>query len=174
MGLQLIFVVESNKKSKSDWIYIKDTIDHFYSYGQAHTKFSPVYMNGKGNYKTKDKEIKGLVSQYYSVSKENRTEIIYCFDCDDYDIKKEDVDFLNEVRQYCKSQGYAFVWFCKDIEQVYIGRKIDNSQKTKEAVMFKKKKIIATVDDRKLSIDRYQKNTSNIMQILDSYLNRKE
>lgn len=174
MGLQLIFVVESNKKSKSDWIYIKDTIDYFYEYDRAHVKLSPVYMNGKGNYKTKDKELKGLVSQYCSVSKENRTEIIYCFDCDDYDIKKEDVDFLNEVQQYCKSRGYGFVWFCKDIEQVYIGRKIDNSQKTKEAVMFKTKKIIATVDDRKLSIDRYQKNTSNIMRILDRYLIRKK
>lgn len=29
MGLQLIFVVETNKKCKSDWIYIKDTIDYF-------------------------------------------------------------------------------------------------------------------------------------------------
>ncbi len=26
MGVQLIFVVETNKKCNSDWIYIKDTI----------------------------------------------------------------------------------------------------------------------------------------------------
>lgn len=26
MGLQLVFVVETNKKCNSDWIYIKDTI----------------------------------------------------------------------------------------------------------------------------------------------------
>ena len=30
MGLQLIFVVETNKKCKSDWIYIKETIDRFF------------------------------------------------------------------------------------------------------------------------------------------------
>ena len=29
MGVQLIFVVETNKKCKSDWIYIKDTIDYY-------------------------------------------------------------------------------------------------------------------------------------------------
>lgn len=29
MGLQLIFAVETNKKCNSDWIYIKDTIEHF-------------------------------------------------------------------------------------------------------------------------------------------------
>lgn len=31
MSLQLIFVVETNKTCKSDWIYIKDTIDYFLS-----------------------------------------------------------------------------------------------------------------------------------------------
>lgn len=29
MGLQLIFCVETNKKCKSDYIYIKSTIDRF-------------------------------------------------------------------------------------------------------------------------------------------------
>ena len=28
MGVQLIFVVEANKSCKSDWIYIKSTIDY--------------------------------------------------------------------------------------------------------------------------------------------------
>ena len=61
MGLQLIFVVETNKKCKSDWIYIKDTIDRFYQYDQAQVKFSPVYMDGKGKYKNKEKEISSLM-----------------------------------------------------------------------------------------------------------------
>ena len=42
MGLQLIFVVETNKHCKSDWIYIKDTIDRFYLYNQAQVKLTPV------------------------------------------------------------------------------------------------------------------------------------
>lgn len=59
MSLQLIFVVETNKTCKSDWIYIKDTIDYFFE----------------------------------------------------------------KVRQYCAEQKYDFVWFCKDIERVYTGKK---------------------------------------------------
>lgn len=47
MGLQLIFAVETNKKCNSDWIYIKDTIEHFYSYERTQVKFSVVYMDGK-------------------------------------------------------------------------------------------------------------------------------
>ena len=62
MGLQLIFVVETNKKCKSDWIYIKDTIDRFFEYEQAQIKFSPVYMDGKGKYKKTGKEITSLIS----------------------------------------------------------------------------------------------------------------
>ncbi len=57
MGLQLIFIVETDKSCKSDWIYIKDTIEHFYRYENTQVKFTPVYMGGKGNYKKKEKEI---------------------------------------------------------------------------------------------------------------------
>ena len=53
MSLQLIFVVETNKKCKSDWIYIKETIDYLYQYNQTKVKLSPVYMDGKGKFKKK-------------------------------------------------------------------------------------------------------------------------
>ena len=56
MALQLIFVVETNSKCKSDWIYIKSTIEKFYQFDTANTKFSVVYMNGKGNYANNDKK----------------------------------------------------------------------------------------------------------------------
>lgn len=52
MGLQLIFCVETNKSCGSDWIYIKDTIEHFFTYERGQIKSSTVYMNGKGNYMT--------------------------------------------------------------------------------------------------------------------------
>ena len=51
MSLQLIFVVETNKTCKSDWIYIKDTIDYFFEYDRTAIKLTPVYMDGKGKWK---------------------------------------------------------------------------------------------------------------------------
>ena len=177
MGLQLIFVLETDKKCKSDWIYIKDTIERFYSYDIAHTRFSQVYMDGKGNYdrsKTKD-EIESYVSQYTNKKKPNanRSIVIYCFDCDDYDSKPEDLLFFNTAKQYCEKQGYEFVWFCKDIERVYLGKKVSNSQKGKEAVTFRTKKLIKLVDEEKLKCDGLRANTSNIRCVLDKYLERK-
>ena len=131
-------------------------------------------MHGKGNYKIREKEIKRLISQYASMTKTNEQKVIYCFDCDDYDMKKEDADFLSEAQQYCERNGYDFAWFCKDIERVYVGRKVEDSQKTKEAASFKKKKAIGNIKADRLSVDAYQADTSNLMKILDKYLKRKK
>ncbi|MCI7097630.1 MAG: hypothetical protein MR966_01705 [Lachnospiraceae bacterium] len=169
MGLQLIFVVETNKKCNSDWIYIKDTLEHFYKYERTQVKFSVVYMNGKGNYKKKEKEIKTLISKYSSTSTNNRSKVIYCFDCDEYNSNPNDSEFLKNAQKYCNDREYDFVWFCKDIEQVYIGKRVDDSQKKKESATFKAKKLITNVDSKRLSAKKYQINTSNIMRILDQY-----
>ena len=169
MSLQLIFVVETNKSCKSDWIYIKETIDYFYRYDQTKLKLSPVYMDGKDKFKKKEKEINKLVKQYASQSKSNRTRVIYCFDCDDYDVKPECVTFLKSARAYCQTMGYDFVWFCKDVEHVYLGRQIPDSQKQKEAANFKRKKGIATIDVRNLAVQEFRIHGSNIVQVLDRY-----
>ena len=76
---------------------------------------------------------------------------------------------MEEVRKYCAGAGYEFVWFCKDVEQVYIGKKVADSQKSEEATRFKKRKQISTVDSKKLLMEEYQSNTSNIMRVLDQY-----
>ena len=147
MGLQLIFVVETNKKCKSDWIYIKDT--------------------------NKEKEISSLISQYVAGNKTNQSKVIFCFDCDDYDSKPEDAEFLTNVKQYCAEKGYDFIWFCKDIERVYLGKKVDDSQKKRESATFKAKKLIEAVEECKLVANNYRANTSNIMLVIGKYLSRK-
>ena len=173
MGLQLIFVVETKKSCKSDWIYIKETIDRFYEYENTKVKFTPVYMDGKGKYKNKEREIKSYISQYSSTSKDNESKVIYCFDCDDYDSKPEDLVFLNNAHQYCNEKGYDFVWFCKDIEQVYIGKRIADKQKKAESAKFKMKKGIDKVEKIRLSAENYQLKTSNILKVFDQYLSQK-
>ena len=98
---------------------------------------------------------------------------VCCFDCDDYDSKPEDAEFLVNDRRYCDQKGYDFIWFCKDIECVYLGKKVDDSQKKNESAMFKVKKLINTVEERKLLVNNYRANTSNILNVMDRYLVRK-
>ena len=132
-------------------------------------KLSPVYMDGKGKYKQKEKKVKSLISQYSKASKGNKSKVIYCFDCDEYDNKIEDLTFLKTVKKYCDDRGYDFIWFCKDVEQVYIGKRVDNSQKKNESTKFKKNNLITKVDVHRLSGRDYRIKTSNIMTVLDSY-----
>lgn len=167
MGLQLVFVVETNKKCNSDWIYIKDTIEYFYEYDRTQIKFTVLYMDGKGNYKKKEKPISQFIKQYKAMSRTNHSKVIYCFDCDDFDSNPDDLRFLKEVERYCGDKGYEFIWFCKDVEQVYIGKKVDDSQKRKEAAVFKAGKLINKIDHKQLSEERYRTGTSNIMNVLD-------
>ena len=170
MGVQLIIVVETNKKNKSDWMYIKYTIDHFYDYDTAEIKLSTVYMDSKTKYKDKETEIQKLISRY---GPNNKSEVIYCFDCDKYDTDVTERNFLDEAEQYCKDKGYQFVWFCKDIEQVYWGKKVEKNKKRDEAIKFLQKKEIKRISSAKLSVNKYRNNTSNILLILDKYLTRK-
>ena len=65
--------------------------------------------------------------------------------------------------------NYEFVWFCKDIEHVYIGKRIDDSQKKKEAENFKIQKLIEKVDGKNLSQKNYEAKRSNILAVLDTY-----
>ena len=166
MGLQLILVVETNEKCKSDWIYIKDTIEHFYQYNQAQTKFTPVYMDGKGKFKNKEREINTAISQYAHSNKANQSIVIYFFDCDKYDTKPEDAQFLIDAKLYCDTKAYDFVWFCKDIEQVYLGNSVADSQKKKTAASFKAKKGIKNIDKSKLLFNNYVVKTSCCLTIM--------
>ena len=169
MGLQLIFVVEANKKSKTDWIYIKETIDRFYKYDVAHLKLSAVYMEGKNKYLSKEKEVNLLISQYSSASTNNVTKVIYCFDCDDYDSNPVDKEFLEKTQEFCKANNYEYVWFCKDIERVYLGKKVEDGHKNSEATRFKANKLIDGVSQSRLKGKAISLNMSNILNVLDRF-----
>lgn len=173
MGLQLIIVMETNPKAKTDWVYIKETIDAFYEVDQAHVKLSPVYMNGKGKYKSKEKEVIGLINKYNFSSKNNKSVVLYCFDCDEYDSDNADKEFITKAEKFCNDNNYDFAWFCKDIERVYWGKKVEDKEKQKESVVFKTKKVIKTVNVERLSKKSFENNSSNIMAVLDRYLVRK-
>ena len=175
MGTQLIFCVETNKQTKSDYIYINSVIRWFYQDLPANIKVSTVYMNNKYNYNSNKvkKEISNYEKQYRAASKNNHSEVIYCFDCDDYDIKAEDKVFLKTAREYCENNGCRFVWFCKDIEQVFLRERINDNEKKVRAEVFQRKKMIRNLNFSIFESDSYQVYKSNLGLVLNEFLARR-
>ena len=107
MGLQLIFCLETNKSNQSDWIYVKQTLNHYYV-SNVNCKYSRVFMNGKTKYNSKsvEREIRSLINQYKAVSRDNVSQVVYIIDTDNYDTDQQDANLYNEINDYCKKQGY--------------------------------------------------------------------
>ncbi len=170
MGLQVIICVETNKECKSDMIYIRNTIKHFYDVNQFDVLIKYVYIDVKGNYATPKvkKKIDGLTRQYNAGNPNGESVVVMCLDCDDYDTNREDAKFLKDAKEYCREKGYNFVWFCKDIEQVYLEKSIPKSQKKAEAEKFASSNKIEDVVIAGLKLgDDYQKGKSNLCTVMD-------
>lgn len=98
--------------------------------------------------------------------------MIYTVDTDNFDSDPDDMAFFGEIQRYCADNGYEFIWFCKDIEQVYIGKKVADNKKTVEATTFKKKHKINDTIESKLKAASPKVNSSNILAVLDKWLKR--
>jgi len=172
MALQLIFCVETIKSNGSDWIYIQDTIHHFYHLPGS-TKLQPVYMNGKGHFKTPkaENEINRLI-KHFNAAAGNKTMVIYCLDCDDYANNIKDKTFLENAEQYCQDHGYHLVWFCRDIEEVFLGHTVEKHNKKTEAARFRKNSLVNQLNPNSISSIQYTPHKTNLFQILDQYLER--
>lgn len=170
MGIQLLFVVETNEKSKSDYIYIKSIVDYVYNGRMLNdVKFSPVYMRGKGNYNQRrvTNQIASLCKQYKSIG---ITKVIYCVDTDQFDKDPEDEKILEDIETYCKKNEYDFVWFCHDIEEVFLGHSIPKSDKTECAKRYAARNGIDSVDIGNLMSKKMAKKKSNLINVLNKYI----
>lgn len=172
MGLQLLFCVETNSDTNSDYIYIREAVFHLYDIDQAHTRIRAIYLNGKGNYRARRvlNDIREQTKQYAAAAENNRTVVIYCIDCDRYDSNPTDAAALKTIRTFCETSGYEFAWFCRDCEHVFLGRQVEDNQKKREAEKFFAHKRILHVDSGCLKAEDYQLKHSNLCRVLDKYL----
>lgn len=125
MSIQLIIAVEANKESKSDYRYIDSFIKRYFKIGT--NKISYVYMGSKRNYS--DKGIKNQINSLIkSYKKTGESHVIYCFDTDDFSVSPDhqanDEKIKKELVCNCD-----IVWFNRDIEEVFIGSRLENSEK---------------------------------------------
>ena len=169
--MQLIFLVETNKQTKSDNSYIKSIID--YHYHLDGNKITFIEMNGKANFQKKESEIERLSNRY-----NGETFVIYCLDLD-YSPNPFDNNYtlnLNkQIECFAKNKNRELIWFNEDIEDVMLGRKIPRKDKKREAIIFASKMKYKEVSIESLSNRDFLRirHTSNLLLVIDQFLRRK-
>lgn len=169
MSRQILLCVESNHKARTDYQYIESTIKRFYI-DDRKIRYRAIYLGSKTKYNAKDKvrEINNNIKNF-----PGDTTIIYFIDVDDYDISQETKNLYDEIKEYCAKNNYEFVFFDRDVEDVYIGTQVHDSEKVSKVAEFKRKQLINTVDEDKLKVQTHKKHCSNILNVLDKYWKRK-
>ena len=89
---QIIFVVETNEKKKTDDIYINKFIRSYYDLSNNDITIKFVHMCGKTNYKNKTVVTK--INKLINQNSKGENIVIYCFDTDRIDKEIDDLKFL--------------------------------------------------------------------------------
>lgn len=170
MSRQILLCVETNKQARTDYRYIDATIKRFYV-NDRKIVYRPIFLETKTKYNAKDKvrEINAAIERY-----PGETSVIYFIDYDDCDRSSETQKLFEKIRDFCRTNKYEFVFFVKDVEDVYLGQSVPNDQKVQKAEEFSRKKLIETVDESKLRSNIHRKHTSNILTVLDLFWTKKE
>ena len=115
----------------------------------------------------KIKEINSLIRQF-----PGETTVIYCIDTDDYDTSPETKAVNDAIEKYCSDNGYELVFFCKDVEDVFIKKTVSKAEKIRSAEVFNRKSMIKDVDEKRLRHTEPARHCSNILCVLDKYLDK--
>lgn len=164
MSVQIIFCVEANSQSKSDYIYIKSLLQHRYAFEESQPKYKPVFMNSKSRYNQQEKTIQKLVRMH---GRTGPTRVVMCVDEDN---DNPDSFALNPaIIAYCQKMKFDLVWFRKDVEDVFIHEKVSSKEKGRTAASFASNKGIGKVAFADLNhhVPLVRDRTSNLITVLD-------
>ena len=170
MAIQIVIVVEADERSRSDYIYIRSVLEKWFNLHMlSNVKYSAVFMGGKGNYNKKKivNEINTHVKRFNALGE---THVVYCFDTDKYDSDPYDRKLLSDEEKYCKDNDYDFVWFCHDIEEVFLGKSVAKSEKTDKARRYSANNGIDNIDKENLKAKTMTKGKSNLLCVLNKIL----
>lgn len=165
----VLICVETNKKSKTDVFYINKALKFLYK-KEPRTKIDYVYMDGKHKYNNKNTiaSIEEKSSQFFE------KHIVYCIDTDDIFVDSKHINLNDEIEQYCNKNNYELVWFCRNIEEVFLHRIVIDKNKVLEAKRFGAISEISPSVINSLKANIKSKTKSNFKCIFDKYLEIKK
>lgn len=169
MNKRILFCIESKASADIDYKYINATIEHFYKDEQSITRRKE-YLNSKTRYN--DSAVQKKIKEFNKYSNGN-SHIVYCIDVDDYSTSPERKDLLDRIIEFCRNNGYDLILFCRDIEEVYWGKRVQDNEKKAMSIRFVNTKRIISVSELKLRKTGFERKSSNILNVLDKYFTRR-
>ena len=161
--MQVILVIETRASCKSDYRYVKSTIDYFY--GERSYKISKIFAKTKSELIKQDFKIISYISRY-----EGKSVVLICADYD------RDSDSLNnDIEKYCLTKQYELVWMNRDVEDVFWGHQVDDKNKDRESFKFltQKNKLLSSINTLNIEEPLKKYPSSNLLVVLDKYMKRK-
>ena len=124
------------------------------------------------NYSDKgiNNQITSLINSY---RKTGESHVIYCFDTDDFSVSPDhqanDEKIKKELVRNCD-----IVWFNRDIEEVFIGSRLENAEKKSKSIDFLAKGLIKSVSYQLFTYeyDFVGKRRSNLVVVISKYLEK--
>ena len=101
--------------------------------------------------------------------KNGKTEAVYSYDTDNEKIVKDKSELNKRIEKYCADNNYHAVFFCRDIEEVFIKERVHND-KSKTAIQFLKNGRINNIDVDSLKSNIKRNGTSNLLLVVDGIL----
>lgn len=132
--MQLIVVYETKKNANTDAIYFNRYLDDVFPSLKGHIKKSAVYLESKTRYADALKTITSLQKKYAFLNPNERQEVLYCVDTD---YGNDGVAELNKrIAAFCQDKGFHLAWFHRDVEEVFLGERVDKREKVQRAKRF--------------------------------------
>lgn len=112
-------VLETRPSSKTDYHYIKSAMDFFYV--ERSYKITPIYAKAKNKSELMrcEKQINANIRNY-----PGKSVVVLCADYD------RDGDSLTNqgLVDYCASRSYELVWMNRDVEEVFLKRRVPDKE----------------------------------------------
>ncbi len=163
----VVFCVETDKKAQTDNKYIDKAIREFYVIDN-NIKIAYAYMNGKGNYNKKSVALQ--IKRHFSGDFDEK-HVVYCIDADD--IADGDViDQNRKIKEFCDELNYHLIWFFRDIEEVFLHKRVNRSEKLAESDKFRRTKGLCKATQNTLSSNHENPKHSNFLCVLDHFMEK--
>lgn len=160
--MELILVMETRPSCKSDYRYIKSTIDYFYCSRQFQIK--PIFAKCKGELIKQDKKIAEEMKRYG----DKCVAVI----CTDYDSSSDPNN--QKIENYCKEKGFDLIWMNRNVEEVYLGKmKIKSKDQASKDFLRHQNAFFSMAKNLDEINPLVHTCSTNIKTIFDKYLQKK-